>query len=405
VMISLRPGAKLSPANGAGICHLVASAVDRLNPESVTVLDTRGNMLVKPRKASTDPGYDQPEADLEYRQKIERDLLAKVNATLEPLLGANRFRAGASVECDFTSGEQNEENYDPAKLVTASVQKTEDTSGPAVTDAGVPGTAANLPRPQLTRAGAATSTSRKTEHTTYQTSKVVRHTRMPQGGLKRISISVLVDQNVRWEGKGLKVRRILEPPSAERMKTIRDVVAAATGISSTRGDLLTVETAPFESTLNLEPPPADPSTGPMLPGAPKGGLPPWLEKYIEYMPLPLRIGIVAAVLSILLAPIAYWIWRLRGRNAARKASARSAAEIAGENVAGTEHNQIPSFEERMALRAAEKQRLDAEALQSLAGAPTETSKAEVLVRYLKNSVGANPTSAAHLIRTWLDEGR
>ena len=91
-MINLRPGAKLSAANGAGICYLVSSAVDRLSPESVTVLDTRGNMLVRPRKSPTDPGYDQPEADLEYKQKIERDLVAKINTTLEPLLGADRFR-------------------------------------------------------------------------------------------------------------------------------------------------------------------------------------------------------------------------------------------------------------------------------------------------------------------------
>ena len=129
VVVSLKAGAKLSPQNGAAITYLVASAVDRLSPDQVTVLDTRGNLLVRPRKASADPMADQPEADLEYRQKMERDLLPKINLTLEPLLGADKFRAGASVEVDFTSADQSEESFDPSRSAMVTAQKTEDASG------------------------------------------------------------------------------------------------------------------------------------------------------------------------------------------------------------------------------------------------------------------------------------
>ena len=69
------------------------------------------------------------EAALDYRQKIEHDLLAKINGTLEPLLGADKFRATASVDCDFTSADQSEETFDPNKSVMVSSQKTEDISG------------------------------------------------------------------------------------------------------------------------------------------------------------------------------------------------------------------------------------------------------------------------------------
>src|SRR5437660_7132458 len=58
VVVSLRAGARLSPQNGAAITYLVASAVDRLAPEAVTVLDSRGNLLVRPRKAATEAGGD-----------------------------------------------------------------------------------------------------------------------------------------------------------------------------------------------------------------------------------------------------------------------------------------------------------------------------------------------------------
>ena len=44
--------------------------------------------------------------------------------------------------------------------------------------------------------------SRRTENIAYQTSRVVRHTRIPQGVVQRMSLAVLVDQTVRWEGDG-----------------------------------------------------------------------------------------------------------------------------------------------------------------------------------------------------------
>ena len=47
-------------------------------------------------------------------------LLAKIDATLDPLLGSNKFRASVSVECDFAGSEQSEEVFDPARSVMAS---------------------------------------------------------------------------------------------------------------------------------------------------------------------------------------------------------------------------------------------------------------------------------------------
>src|SRR5439155_8622438 len=189
-------------------------------PDAVTVVDTRGNLLVRPRKGAAEAGVDQPEGDLEYRQKMERDLLLKIGSTLEPLLGANKFRAGASVEVDFTSADQSEETFDPSRSAMITAQKTEDVTGVA-SQAGIPGTASNLPRPPARQPGTGTGTTRRTENTSYQTSRVVRRTRIPQGAVKRMSLAVLLDQNVRWDGKGAKAKRLLAPPSAEEFKTTR----------------------------------------------------------------------------------------------------------------------------------------------------------------------------------------
>jgi flagellar M-ring protein FliF len=393
VVVSLKAGVKLSAQNGAAITYLVASAVDRLSPEQVTVLDTRGNLLIRPHKASADPGADQPEAALEYRQTMEHDLVLKINSTLEPLLGADKFRAGASVDVDYTSADQSEESYDPTRSAMVSAQKTEDISNSAQ-QAGMPGTAANLPRPPARPSGAAGGTSRKTENITYQTSRTVRRTRIPQGTVKRMSLSVLVDQGLRWEGRGAKAKRILLPPSQQKLKSIRDLVSAATGFNETRGDQLTVETLPFESTLGIEAP-GDPVPA-APPASPLQSLPPWLQKIINSMPLGMVIGAGLAACVIVIAPIVLIMKRRRKTSANGDVTADRALHQGGSNAEA-------AFADQLANRAASQERLDAEAMLSLKLPPPGTKKSEVLTKHLKKAVQAEPAVSAQLLRTWLHE--
>ena len=114
-MVKLKPAAKLSAQNAVAITQLVASAVEGLSPEGVSVLDMQGNLLIRPKK----PGDgSQPSEDvLEFKTKLEHDTLAKIESVLGPLLGAEKFRASVDFDCDQTSGEQSEETFDPNKSV------------------------------------------------------------------------------------------------------------------------------------------------------------------------------------------------------------------------------------------------------------------------------------------------
>ena len=153
--------------------------MDRLSPEAVSVIDTRGNLLIRPRKASADANGDQPEIDMEYRQKMERDLVSKISSTLEPLLGAEKFRVGASVDVDFSSADQSEETDDPTKSVMLTAQKTEDVTGIAL-QAGIPGTASNLPRPPARQPKIGSRHARQGRNISYQTSRTIKRTRLPR---------------------------------------------------------------------------------------------------------------------------------------------------------------------------------------------------------------------------------
>jgi flagellar M-ring protein FliF len=255
VLVKIRQGASLPDSAVPAITHLIASAVEGLAPESVSVLDMRGNLLNRPKRLNAN-GDDSSETALEYQRKVEQDLTAKLDETLEPLVGAGRFRAAVSAECDLSSGEQSEESYDPTRSVMVTSQKTEDISSSSSSHAagGVPGTASNLPDAAPRPAPSGGGVSRKTENINYQTSRTVKRTVLPQGTIKRLSVSVLIDHEVHWEGTGAKMQRVLVPPSPERLKSIHDLIAAATGLQMERGDQLIVESLPFESTLNLDPP-------------------------------------------------------------------------------------------------------------------------------------------------------
>jgi flagellar M-ring protein FliF len=265
VMVKIRPGARISPQNVVAVSNLIASAVEGLNPNGVAVLDMDGNLLSRPRLGSAGDSQVTSEA-LEVRQQMERDLVGKISATLEPLLGASQFRAGASVDFDLSSGEQQEETFNPDQSVMVSSQKSED-SNERPSSGGIPGTASNLPNPPQQSKGVSGS-SHRTENVTYQSSRVVKHTRTPQGVIRRMSLSVLVGQPEHWEGSGKTRHRVVVPPSPEKLKTIRDLVAGVTGFREDRGDQLIVETLPFESAIDADPglfspvSAAKPSTGP-----------------------------------------------------------------------------------------------------------------------------------------------
>jgi len=387
VMVKLRPGARLEQANVVAIANLIASAVEGLAPEAVSIVDMQGRLLNRPRIPSPD-GEQPSEEMLAFSRQLERDLVSKINATLEPLLGADRFRAGVSVECDFSSGEQSEEVFDPAKSVMASSQKSEDASGLALA-AGVPGTASALPRPTSRPGVAGNGISRRVENVVYQTSRVVKHTKLPQGAIKRISMAVLVDHTVRWEGN----KRILEAPSPERLQTIRELVAAATGFNAERGDQLTVESLPFDSTLRLEPPPTEPAAPPSGPGVFALRLP-------DLPPRVLAIaGACAGALLLVLLAIAALVIRARRRKKRATANMQPALPPVEDALEKTREQ----LEAQLAEHEALNKQLEEEALSSLKLKlpAVATKKAEVLTKHLVEATKKDPVAAAHVVRSWL----
>ena len=389
VLVKLRPGAKLTPQNVAAIRQLTASAVEGLLPDAVTVVDMYGNLLSRPKLPGSPDDPQPSDATIEYRQKLERDLVAKISATLAPILGDNGFRAGASVDCDFTSGEQSDETFDPTKSVMVSSQKTEDISSAAQT-AGIPGAASNLPRP-ISRPGGGTgvTTTRRTENVAYESSHTVRRIRLPQGSVKRVSASVLVDYGVRWAGIGPKAKRIVEPPTPQKLQTIKDLVAAAIGFTPARGDQLVIEALPFESTLMSEPPE---QPAPVAKPNPLDAL----------KKSPIAIGAGVAVALVLVLGL-FAIFRRKKKHGAIDVAPQlleTPSKGALPSPGGQIGNQI---EAALAERDAAQNLQIEEAVAALRLPKVTTKKAEALTKHIAEQAKKDPAAMAHVLRGWLQE--
>jgi flagellar M-ring protein FliF len=393
VMVKVRRGMKLSPRNVMAITHLVGSAVEGLTPNNVSVLDMQGNLLSRPAAASADEAAS--EAGLEHRQKVERDLLQKINATLDPLLGPERYRASVSADCEINSGEQSEETLDPTHSVMVQSQKSEEVTGTGSGGpSGVPGTASNLPRPTSRPGSSSLSTNRRTENVTYQSSRITKNMKLPQGAIKRLSVALLLDQAVRWEGSGKSMRKIVTPPAPEAMKTVRDVVSAVVGFNQERGDLITVESLPFAETVNQSAP-EPPETGPQKSGQP--------VKWGDWKHQPLLIPIAVGGAVVLCLVIVLIVMRRRKKSPERDMEmVKQLPGASSERAQGTP-DVTEQIEAQLAQREEEQRKSDMVALASIKMPIVKTKKAEVLAKQLRDSAQKDPAPAGQILQSWIHE--
>lgn len=426
VLLKLKLGANLSKQNVQAISHLASSAVDGLTPDNVSVLDMRGNLLSRPGSAK-DVDAESSRQLTEYREKMERDFREKIQATLEPLFGSDGFRTAVSLDCDLASGDQSEETFDPSRSVMVNSQRSEDGSG-SVSAQGPPGTQSNLPRPSpRLGAGAGNPLFRRSEAATFQTSRIIRHIKFPQGQIKRLSVSVLLDHSVQGEGG----KRIPQVPTAERLRAIRDVVSAIVGFQQERGDQLIVEAIPFDSARTTTPA----VEAPAAPSRPRVSLPqaipPWLRVPLEgHLDWLVGRNWLPALLIVLVMGILYGGYRTmravgtRTWNGGKFIASKvrfgkkkgKALDTAGDSAllsAGAQ-SQLGTadatvgppkpLDVQLRERAEQRERLTENAVLSLEVPATEVTRTEILTRHLGELARRDPEAVASLIRAWTGGG-
>jgi len=373
VVVELAPQQKLSAGRAKAIVHLISSAVEGLDPEKVTIMDSTGRLFAD---GDAERG-DINDRQLEYKRKLENETSAKILRTLEPHLGPGGMRANVWLEVDWDKGEQTKELLDPS-TVMITTQRSEERAveGPP---RGAPGAASNLPRTPLPPEQTAEGLTRTMETTNYETSRTVTRMDLERGTVRRMSIAVMVDYQLELDETESEVVR--RPRPAAELAVIRELVVAAAGAKLERGDTVTVESLPFtmlEPPVAPPPPPPDPSQQIFTLE--------WLHRYRLYL-----IGVVVG------AALLYGLWMAYQRK-------RRLAKVRAERQAAIEaEREREELEEASRAEAEKRQADEARMLQGLKLATAQNSRAQVLKKHLEESATSNPEAFSRLIRAWVHE--
>ena len=339
VLVVSKGGVPLPREKAMAIINLVASAVEGLSPQDVTITDGQGNVLAGGREDGPEMAADDQFA---YRQRVEAYLSEKAETMLAKVVGSGRCEVRVSAELDFKDSRQTKRVYDPEKRVVVSerIESTK-TTGKGMEVGGPAGAAANMPSQQQPASAAtpAPGSESKTENTDtrYLVSESLEETVNRGATIKRLTVAAFVDMSAPTAGGGGAA-----PPS---MEEITRIIKDAVGLDESRGDSLKIAEAKFH------PPEAE------VAGAPSR-TPQWLTKAAEYFAI--------AVLGLVLLFVARRVLRNIEAAAPRRVVVPEIMGAAGE------------------------------------GMPPQIKQDELIRREIASFVQENPEAASRMLEGWVE---
>lgn len=236
--VVLKLSGRITPGQVQGIVHLVASSVERLTPEGVTIVDIKGNILAGGQQENLVARLSLNQ--FSFQQNMEKVLENRIKTILGDVLGPDKISAKVSVDLDFKQTEETEEIFDPESQVARSEQRSEESNVGALSPGGIVGATANQPGGQEIRTGPTTPSrgQRSDETVNYEINKIVKHTISPVGEIKRLSIAVMVDGTYDKDNTYV-------PRKADEMRQFQKIIEKAVGYDEDRGDQIEVLNVAF----------------------------------------------------------------------------------------------------------------------------------------------------------------
>lgn len=220
VVVSVGSGTVLSPEVVRGIAALVSNSVEHLTSDNVVILDDSGRLLSSVTDASSPVGLSNRQ--LELQRGVEEGLAAKAQGILAQVLGERNSRVQISADLNFEQVDQTVETFDPDGQVIASEERSESEPGAAGGPSG----------------------SSTIFHNTFLNSRRVDHIVGSVGGIKRLTVAVLLNEEAMRESAA---RTSITP--AVRMANLEALVRNAVGFDAGRGDQITLVAIPFDTTV------------------------------------------------------------------------------------------------------------------------------------------------------------
>lgn len=229
---------RLSVERAQAVRLLIALAVPGLSPDKVAVLDAAGGVILAPGAPEEAHGFSGKAMDRE--KAIERDLIQMLEASV----GAGNARVKVTLVTSDDQVVRQERLVDPDKralLTSDSMQTTEQGSEAA----GVVTVASNLPEGDAapSTSPAQSRRSENTENLRYEISEVKTEMVTLPGALRQVQVAVLINHAITQKEDGSAV---LSPRTETELEAIRTLVAAAIGFNEARGDVVTIQSLPFD---------------------------------------------------------------------------------------------------------------------------------------------------------------
>ncbi len=243
VVVKLAPGRTLGRAQIEGIVHLVASSVEGLAADGVTVVDESGRILSDdPKEGGLDVAGGSTEM-LEFQHAVERTAEERIETMLGTVVGREGVIARVAAQLDFARAERTEERFDPDGAVVKTQQASKEETIGAKLAGGAPGTQSNLTNdPIAVEQPQGPTSHRKEEQQTYEISKVISRTIAPVGAVQQLSVAVLVDGTWKEENG----ERTFVPRPQDELDRLKELVKSAVGFNEERGDRVEITSAPFQ---------------------------------------------------------------------------------------------------------------------------------------------------------------
>lgn len=320
VLLTMQGAQRLDREGVQAVLHLVVAAVPGLRAQSVSIVDSRGELLARGGQALSGPAGAQTQDELRRGQQAR--LSRAVEEMLERVLGPGRVRAEVALEMDFDRVETREERFDPENQVARSTQSSNETSRSS--EGGAVGVGNNLPGAEPPASASGNQESRQEETTNFEIGRTIRNVLREHPTTRRLTVAVLVDGVTETRPDGPPTRRERTP---EEIARIASLVRNAVGFNEQRGDRVEVVSMRF-----AEPEEAPQGTGMLGLDIPQAVLARLLETAV--------IGLLILLTLLLVA-----------RPVARKLSLSlnpTPALAGGANMA---HNALPGSPEHAALMA------------------------------------------------------
>jgi flagellar M-ring protein FliF len=273
VLVSLQPGTSLSAEQVQAVVHLVASSIEGLSPDGVTVVDQSGDVLKAPGSGSANVAAGT--MDQQETQSYDQSLDNSLQDMLATVLGPGNAVVQASAQLNFDQTQVSSQIYNPdhqAPIPVSQANSKETYMGSAAgtAAAGVlggttlptssapgaaqPTTTTTAKTAKTAKAGAATTTttlasagaaSAVTTVPSYTqvgssqqnvVSEVTKTINSAPGALQRLTIAVAVNNSV----KGVS------------QSEIKSLVSEAAGLEPSRGDSIQVAFVPFDQTATKQ---------------------------------------------------------------------------------------------------------------------------------------------------------